>query len=521
MSHSILMLVAGFAAGCGVMVVMGLLISSRRRRAEDEQTAQREETLQHINGLLADTDAVEASFRSGALSLDNFKQLLGDRINTVMRALRTHMHTLDVFYVKFVEQQAHEYLRILENPERRKTGLVRPDTPPVAATLDLGRSGAALAASAADDDEVPFMEHAGVPFAEKAAEPEAKAVEAPLARKVVEPEPETVEVPFATKAAEPAEPEAEEEEVSFTEKAAEADEEVSFAYEAEVAGVGEDFVGHSETVSQPVVADEAEAEPAADAWDSMEEFEAAFEQFEVQPPPAAVPPPSGIETGVFKISDVAQKPLVTPPPPPKPAPAVPPAPRALPSLPVSDDEFVMEVAPAAPAPRKPFEEAAMTETSSIDRSAITAALAAAAAQQAPPAPSARIPAPEAKPEEPPVLRTQVFAPSARPAPPQRISIPEVQPEPEELPPQPKVQAPAPMPQPALPKIPVPAPVPAPPPQTAAPAAQVVPPPAPQAVAPQPQKAPAAPPPKKAADDDPDMLNGDDVGDAIDAFFNLK
>jgi hypothetical protein len=442
------MLVVGFAAGCGAMAGVWAFINSKKGKASSEQVAQREETLQYINGLLADTDAVESGFRAGALSLENFKRQLGDKINIVMRALRTNMHLLDVFYVKFVEQQAHEYLRILENPERRKTGLVRPDTPPAAELPDIDRQAVAATDVGAPPPlfvadtrtpppalkvEVEEIDDGFEPPEKETLEIDVKEPWTPSEDDAFEPKtgagesaPVQADEPVSDSEVEELIPEQdvsviEDDEVSFTEQADVSvidDDEVSFTEQADVPPpdadeelfpeVAEESVSEpaAELAPEPEVlaAVAPESAPGSDEWDSMEEFEAAFEQFEVQAPP--------------------------------------------------------------PPPKKKSAEEAMTETSSIDRSAIAAALSARQTSLPIPPPPQYISVPEPQPEEVSV--------------PPRVSIP-VSP-PEEVTPPPQVSIPV----------------------------------SPPESAPPPQKAP-----EQKAEEGSDMLNGDDVVDAIDAFFSQK
>ncbi|MCL2183123.1 MAG: hypothetical protein FWB85_06610 [Chitinispirillia bacterium] len=462
MSHSILMLITGFAVGCGVMAGVWAFITSKKKQAAAAQSAQREEILQYINGLLADTDAVEAAFRARALSPENFKRQLGDRINAVMRALRTNMHLLDVFYVKFVEQQAHEYLRVLENPERRKTGLVRPDTPPVADAIDLGGEAAAAEDAGAPPPASLKAEEIDDGFAP------AKEAPAPTPKTPWTPAKEDeFSLPEPPKAQEPAQEEEAEEVFQIQAAALPPKEEEAPVPEQPDAPEPEADAAVPAPAETPAAGSAAES-AAEDAWDSMEEFEAAFEQFEVQAPPPPPPPPpqpafsvppsvsppapsvplppappptavSAIETGIFSISGAGVEPSAA-------------------QAGDDEEEFLMNV--PAPAQRQRTAEEAMTETSSIDRSAITAALAGAHQTSLPlPPPPKRISVPKPQPEEPPQES------GAAPAPPQA-----------------KLSLPLPPPQPAAPP-------------------------------------PAAQPPE--TEEEQYMLNGDDVGDAIDAFFKLK
>ncbi|MCL2220176.1 MAG: hypothetical protein FWB94_09885, partial [Chitinispirillia bacterium] len=455
MSHSILMLITGFVAGCGVMAGVWALISGKKSKAAAADAAQREEILQYINGLLADTDALESGFRAGALSPENFKRQLGDKINAVMRALRTNMHLLDVFYVKFVEQQAHEYLRVLENPERRKTGLVNPTAPLTGESFDIGSealslkdagappplfvpdSKTKLSAIKADEIDDGFeLPKEAPPVAPPEFEPEPEDFSAPAPEKISIPEPGKVPAPG---------PEPEEELI--------------------LGGAGDI------PIPQHHASKHDETPPEADTW---EEFEAAFEQFEVQEPailppppvpaaPAAPPPPVNdhaetgrfpvlqqsspalTETGIFKISEVIDS-VETP---------------------------TMEI--PMPILRPAAEEAHMTETSSIDRSAIAAALAVKQIPLSAPPPPQQISVPEPQLEDD---DEPLFQAAAQPFVPPQPSAPVPQPAPAPKPAEtPAFRIPAPAPQNiSAPQPPAPKNIPAPPPPMPKPPQTLPPPP---------------------------------------------
>jgi hypothetical protein len=114
------MLLIGLIAGAFVASVVWMIVGSGKKKAFEAAKREKEELMLSIGRLLADADAIEANFRSGALPRAAFTRALGDKVNEITRALRTNMHSLEVFFVKYAEQQAEEYMRLIENPERRK-----------------------------------------------------------------------------------------------------------------------------------------------------------------------------------------------------------------------------------------------------------------------------------------------------------------------------------------------------------------------------------------------------------------
>ena len=130
------MLLVGFLAGGAVASVVWAVIVLGRRRAADAQKAEREQIMASVGETLAEADAIETNFRSGALTPEAFRQHLGDRINAVMRILRTNMHILDAYFVKYAEQEARDYLRVIDNPERRKLDGHDLPAPPMPGAVD-------------------------------------------------------------------------------------------------------------------------------------------------------------------------------------------------------------------------------------------------------------------------------------------------------------------------------------------------------------------------------------------------
>ncbi|MDR2591657.1 MAG: hypothetical protein LBC59_02485 [Chitinispirillales bacterium] len=460
MSGGIEMLLTGFLAGGIVASVVWAIVVLGRRRATEAQKADRERIMASVGETLAEADAIETNFRSGALASDAFRRGMGERINAVMRLLRTNMHILDAYFVKYAEQEARDYMRIVDNPERRKHD--GPDLPaapipgavdkaamyeqpfavpapaPAPVAVDTAKyelPHTAPAPIAADDFEpqpapAPIAEAAVThdDFAPQPAPAPAPIEEAAEAEDDFEPqqtapapevadtadqyEPQPAPAPIAETAAgtddnfeppfappPPAAPEPtavddadddfEPPPVSATETATlygtphsapvreeelvlgESPEDMSarFSYNPPSPAP----IGTSNFAPPPVIPPQpAPTSPVANdaAWsggDSIEEFEAAFEQFEI---PAATQTPAAEyeETGKFPTGGTSQDPPVFAPPPPNPQ--------------DDDHEF--------------------TETSSIDRGAILNAMAA----------SGQLPS--------------VQTPLSVPMPPQQSSVPENQ-----------------------------------------------------------------------------------------------
>ena len=115
-----IMLLVGFLVGGAAASAVWAAVFFGKRRAIDAQRAEREQIMASVGEILAEADAIETNFRCGALTHEAFRRSLGDRVNAVMRQLRTNMHVLDPYFVKYAEQEAREYLRVIDNPERRK-----------------------------------------------------------------------------------------------------------------------------------------------------------------------------------------------------------------------------------------------------------------------------------------------------------------------------------------------------------------------------------------------------------------
>jgi len=114
-----LSLLIGIIVGVAAASVVWFAVGAAKRKKHEGQKRAKEEVMTAIGELLADADAYEASYRCGAITASRFSQGLIDKVNAITRPLRTNMHILDVFFVKYAEQQVDEYMRMIENPERR------------------------------------------------------------------------------------------------------------------------------------------------------------------------------------------------------------------------------------------------------------------------------------------------------------------------------------------------------------------------------------------------------------------
>jgi len=144
------MLLVGFLAGGAAASAVWAAIVFGKRRAIDAQRAEREQIMASVGETLAEADAIETNFRCGALTHEAFRRSLGDRVNAVMRQLRTNMHVLDPFFVKYAEQEAREYLSVIDNPERRRPEGM--EHRPAAVTAVAAAAIAAAPALGADGD---------------------------------------------------------------------------------------------------------------------------------------------------------------------------------------------------------------------------------------------------------------------------------------------------------------------------------------------------------------------------------
>jgi hypothetical protein len=302
MNDGILMLVIGLVAGgAAASVIWALVVFGKAKKLQKEKN-EREQVVLSVSELLAEADTIEANFRSGALAQDNFRRSLSDKSGAIKRLLRTNMHILDVFFVKYAEQQANEYLRMIDNPERRKTEAEFDAPPAVPAvfgdtadfpeeTIMDGRVGAKKPlVAAAPESAIP----ASVP-------PPIKTEEQPAADIDTFDTPEKQEpaTPAAVVKEELADTDITDELEPFVKTPVAEEPKPAPAVVAEKPAIEEDVFdlpaaapATPAPVSTPAVPD-----AESDAWSdpSIEEFEAAFAQFEEQvtpPPPITKAPPA-------------------------------------------------------------------------------------------------------------------------------------------------------------------------------------------------------------------------------------
>jgi hypothetical protein len=120
MGGGIAMLFVGLLVGGVTASAVWAFVLSGKRRVVEAERAEREQIMASVGETLADADAIETNFRSGALTPEAFRRSLGEKVNVVMHLLRTNMHNLDAYFVKYAEQEARDYLRVIDNPERRQ-----------------------------------------------------------------------------------------------------------------------------------------------------------------------------------------------------------------------------------------------------------------------------------------------------------------------------------------------------------------------------------------------------------------
>ncbi|MDR2578554.1 MAG: hypothetical protein LBC70_07085 [Chitinispirillales bacterium] len=299
------MLIIGLVAGAGISSMIWALIRSAKNKKLAKEEEEKGDVVSSVTKLFAEADAVEANFREGKLTPENFRRALSDKSGAVKRVLRTNMDILDVFFVKYAEQQANDYLRVIDNPERRKTEAdhALPSAKP-ADTADfpeetlmdgIKKLPAAPVAAPPVVPPVPPVAVRSLPVNDVFDPSTVPAVPAPEA---------VVKIPVFT-AAKPDE--------FVPPVKAPVSESAKPVIEPVVKPAVEPVV---KPVTEPAIKPAAVAE--GDAWSepSIEEFEAAFAQFEEQVAPQSEIPPQP-----------APRPVATPPeipPPPAPQQAVPP-----------------------------------------------------------------------------------------------------------------------------------------------------------------------------------------------------
>jgi hypothetical protein len=297
---SALSLIIGIIVGAAVASAAWFVAVAAKRKKLDEQRRAKEEVMTSIGELLADADAYEASYRCGTLTADRFSRGLIDRVNAISRPLRTNMHILDVFFVKYAEQQVDEYMRMIENPERRAEALkairaaadgreeadneTRLGIAPVAVAGERETDAISVEERDVFDADVESREETFVPLPVGAVDVDEDAFELPEASAPPpepEPQPEPAESVFDDIAAE--EEEAALREERFFEEIAEPEipeEEQVFGGSPEPpVPEKEQVFGESPEPSAP-----EQEEAADDSWaeKSLEEFEAEFARFEEQ-----------------------------------------------------------------------------------------------------------------------------------------------------------------------------------------------------------------------------------------------
>jgi hypothetical protein len=388
------MLLAGFLAGGLAASVIWAVTVSKKRRALEALRLEREQIMASVGEALAEADAIEAGFRSGAADVDGFRRGLSARVSAVMRLLRTNMHTLDAFFVKYAEREACEYLRLIDNPERRKPDGARFPAPeaeaPVAPAPAYAPAAAALgAAVAAGYDAAEYDDAAEY---EAAAEDDAAADEAvDYVPGDVAYEPAPPETGIIEEAAFPPAPE-----TGIIEEAA-------FPPPPETGII--ETAGIPPTDRFPALGDAGAEEelfqPAAPApaFDAVNEEELVLGESPdgaFEPPPPAPPPPQpqprsdeawtgGDSIDEFEEAAYAQFEAAAPTPPPEPRAAY------------QDYQETGKFANSAAG-----DDHLLTETSSIDKSAILNAMAASGQ----PLPPTQTPLPARMPEPPPPEQEQ-------------------------------------------------------------------------------------------------------------------
>ncbi|MFW5813659.1 MAG: hypothetical protein ACOCXC_04950 [Fibrobacterota bacterium] len=120
MTENLLFLVAGFVIGGIAASIVWALSSSVRKKHQKSRQEAKEQVMLTIGELLADADAITGDFRCGNIDLGTLRKDLNEKINSITKLFRTNMHVLDVFFVKYTEQQIETHQQVMENPERRR-----------------------------------------------------------------------------------------------------------------------------------------------------------------------------------------------------------------------------------------------------------------------------------------------------------------------------------------------------------------------------------------------------------------
>jgi len=391
---SALSLIIGIIVGAGAASAAWFAAGAVRKKKFEEQKRAKEDVMASIGELLADADACEAGYRCGAVTEDSFSRRLIDSVNAISRTLRTNMHVLDVFFVKYAEQQVDEYMRVIENPERRAEARKAIhaavfESEDIAGTETVSRIAPIAITPFVDErQEEPApdsgeqgvfdagigQEEAFAPPPEAGAYDGDSAFELPEAESVAVPEPEVVfEDAEAVEETPPEEQvfgESSEAAVSGPERAAGGGSWLDKSLEEFEAGFAK-FEPQGATAEEPVVSEEAEAEAG---FAEFEAQEAVVEEFAVPEEAADVEWQAessvefGRETGNFVVSGPIE--------PPEPA-AVEPEPEPEPED-EEEDVFDIQALPFADVERaetqrfdRPAAEEAVPEEKAAERDGIT------------------------------------------------------------------------------------------------------------------------------------------------------
>lgn len=120
MTQDLLFLVTGFVVGSIAASIVWALSNSIKKKHQKSRQEAKEQVMFTIGELLADADAITGNFRCGHIDFRTFRRDLNEKINSITKLFRTNMHMLDVFFVKYTEQQIETHQRVMVNPERRR-----------------------------------------------------------------------------------------------------------------------------------------------------------------------------------------------------------------------------------------------------------------------------------------------------------------------------------------------------------------------------------------------------------------
>jgi hypothetical protein len=130
-SIGILMSMVGFVAGCGVMGLIWVIVStgSRKRRTAAEMT--RAEVMGRLGNILAEAENAQSACALGTMPWENMKTTVSQQMSELRTGLKQNMHILDSFQIRYLEKSIEDALEKLAGSSASDTEAAAPSAAPV------------------------------------------------------------------------------------------------------------------------------------------------------------------------------------------------------------------------------------------------------------------------------------------------------------------------------------------------------------------------------------------------------